>query len=49
VSRRECLCNLGRLTLLRWRLMRGTALPGFAMSTLAALDRWATRLHQGDG
>jgi hypothetical protein len=40
MTRREWLINLARLALLRWRLIRGTALPAFGMALLRALDRF---------
>jgi hypothetical protein len=41
VTRRELLVNWLRLTLLRWRVVRGRALPALATSLLAQLDVWA--------
>ncbi len=46
MSRRQWLCNLGRLLLLRWRVWRGHHLPRFAMALLMSLDRWAVQLHR---
>jgi hypothetical protein len=39
MTRREWILNLARLALLRWRVIRGTALPAFAMALLRFLDR----------
>ena len=41
MTRRDVLINWGRLALLRWLVVRGSALPAFAMAWLRALDRWA--------
>jgi len=46
VIRREILINWGRLALLRWRVLRGRALPGVAMMFLKFLDALAERLAQ---
>ena len=47
MSRRELLVNWCRLALLKWRIVRGSALPALASSLLAWLDRVSVRLHQG--
>lgn len=39
MTRREALLNSGRLFLLRWRMIRGRALPAFATAALRFLDR----------
>ncbi len=41
MTRRELLVNWTRLALLRWRVLRGRALPAFATAFLRTLDRWA--------
>jgi len=40
---RGALLNWARLVLLRWRVIRGRALPAVAMLVLRQLDRWAER------
>jgi hypothetical protein len=47
MSRRELLVNWCRLVLLKWRLIRGCALPSLATSCLHWLDAYAARLRQG--
>jgi len=42
LTRRELLINWGRLSLLRWRMVRGAALPACAMTALRILDRWSS-------
>lgn len=44
MTRRELLVNWGRLALLKWRIVRGVALPGAAMGLLSWLDGIAARL-----
>ena len=46
LSRRELLVNWGSLSLLKWRLIRGHALPAIAANLLVALDRWALSLQR---
>ena len=46
LTRREILINSSRLLLLKWRLVRGRALPALASALLAWLDRWALRIHR---
>jgi hypothetical protein len=46
MTRREVLCDVGRLALLRWRLVRGRVLPGVVMLFLKQLDAWALVLQQ---
>jgi hypothetical protein len=38
-----CLVDIGRIALLKWRVVRGRALPAFAMALLSFLDRQAKR------
>ena len=49
MTRRQWFVNLARLSLLRWRVLRGRALPVFASALLIRLDAWAKRLEQGRG
>ena len=46
MTRREALINAGRILLLRWRVIRGRALPAIAMAVLSALDRLAARWQE---
>ncbi len=46
MTRRELLLNWARLALLRWRVLRGRALPAIASSLLVALDRVALALQK---
>lgn len=41
MTRRELLVNWARLLLLKWRFVRGTALPACAMALMRTLDRWS--------
>jgi hypothetical protein len=43
MTRRELLLNWSRLWLLRWRVVRGYALPAFATALLRLLDSWAVQ------
>jgi len=47
LTRRQWLVNSARLLLLRWRVIRGRALPVFAMGILRTFDRWAAELALG--
>ena len=47
LSRRALLVNAARLVLLKWRLVRGVALPAVGMAALRILDRWAERAIDG--
>jgi hypothetical protein len=46
MTRREWLINLGRVSLLRWRVLRGRSLPAFASGLLVWLDRLSLRMHE---
>jgi len=46
MSRREWLVNVARLALLRWRVVRGAALPAFGLAALRLLDSWALSLSK---
>jgi|OpeIllAssembly_1097287.scaffolds.fasta_scaffold1413421_2 hypothetical protein len=45
MTRREVFVNWCRLALLKWRIVRGSALPSLAMALLARLDGWAQTLQ----
>ena len=47
MTRHEVFVNVGRLLLLRWRVIRGRALPVFALALLRTFDRWAAELALG--
>jgi len=49
ITRREVLVNTFRLALLRWRMVRGRALPAFGTALLVWLDRWALALQRKRG
>jgi len=48
MTRREAIINGARIFVLRWRVLRGRALPAVGSALLVWLDRWAVRLHQSD-
>ena len=48
MTRRELLINWSRLGLLKWRIVRGKALPAAALALLRALDRAAVKLQERD-
>lgn len=41
MTRRAWLAHCGRMGLLKWRLVRGRALPAVAMAWLRILDKWS--------
>jgi hypothetical protein len=46
MTRQEFFINWARFALLRWRVVRGRALPALAMAVMRGLDAWARHLEQ---